>query len=71
MVETTSCLTCPAALRQVNGVGVDVGGTGLGGKVAATVGVGGVTVGVEITLFGVEQAESEMRSGMQVILRIA
>jgi len=56
-------------------VGVAVGGTGLGVKVAVaecvTVGVGGITVGVGTISVGVEQAESEIRSEIQVIMRIA
>jgi len=52
-------------------VGVD--GIGFGVKVATgvTVEVERTTVWVGIISFGVEQAESGMRSEMQVIMRIA
>ena len=73
MVETTSCLISPASVRHVNGVGVAADGITLGVKVAERVAVEveGITVWVGAISFGVEQAESEMRSEMQVIIRIA
>ena len=58
-------------MRQVNGVGVAIAGIALGAKVTMAVEVEGSTVWVGIISFGVEQAESGMRSGMQVIKRIA
>jgi hypothetical protein len=60
-------------VRHVNGVGVAVDGTGLGVKVAEglAVEVGGISVWVDTISFGVEQAESRMRSGMQVMMIIA
>jgi len=58
----------PGWVRQVNGVGVEVGGTGLGVRgtvaVATGEGMGGgeVTVRLEIISFEAEQAESPSRS---------
>ena len=46
VVGTTSCLTSPGCVRQVNGVGVNVAGIGLGGRVAVTVAVEATTVWV-------------------------
>jgi hypothetical protein len=77
VTETTSFWTSPGDPPQTNGVGVSVNGTGLGvnvtgtglgGKVTVSVGVFGVIVWVEAlcALTG-EQAESPMRSAMQVI----
>jgi hypothetical protein len=57
-------------VRQVNGVGVAVGGTGLGVKVTAFVG-GRTITGVEEILFVGEQAESPARRRMQVVMRMA
>ena len=74
MVETTSCLTCPASVRQVSGVGVGVGGMGLGLGVKVTVFVaagGDVTVWVAGISFEVEQAESPRRSVTRAVLGIA
>ena len=64
VVGTTSCLTPPDSVRQVNGVGVGVAGTGLGVEVTDIVGDGGTTIGVETlrVLFVGEQAESPARS---------
>ena len=57
-------------MRQVNGVGVAVGGTGLGVKVTAFVG-GRTITGVEEILFVGEQAVSPARRRMQVVMRMA
>ena len=62
VVGTTSCLTSPGCVRQVNGVGAAVAGTGLGVEVTALVGDGGTKIGVEEMLFVGEQAESPARS---------
>jgi hypothetical protein len=57
-------------VRQVNGVGEAVGGTGLGVKVTGFVGGGKIT-GVEEILFVGEQAENPARRRIQVARRIA
>jgi len=48
-------------VRQINGVGVAVAGTGLGVKVTVLVGEGSTIIGVEEMLFVGEQAESPAR----------
>src|SRR5258706_540586 len=67
------CFTSPDSVRQVNGVGVDVAGTGLGVKVIVGVGVSvaGIAVWVGVSSFDVEQAESVIRSKILLIKRIA
>ena len=62
VVGTTSCLISPGCVRQVNGVGVNVAGTGLGGSVAVTVAVEVMTAWVGELLFDGKQAESPVRS---------
>jgi hypothetical protein len=49
-------------VRQVNGVGVGVAGTGLGGKVAVTVEVEEITVWAEALSFNGKHAESPVSS---------
>ena len=71
MAVTTPCSTLPGCLRQVRGVDVGVGGTGLGVRVA--VGGGGeageaVYVGVWEASIGEEQAESPRRSEMKMMM---
>jgi len=62
VVETTSCLMSPGWLRQVNGVGVNVAGMGLGGGVTVAVAVEGITVWVAEMPFDGKQLESPARS---------
>jgi hypothetical protein len=62
VVDTTSCFTSPGSVRQVNGVGANVAGTGLGGKVAVTVAAEARTVWVEEMPCNGKQAESPVRS---------
>ena len=70
IVGTVSCLTSPGSVRQASGVGVNVAGMGLGGRVAVIVAVGGATVWVgEITVDG-KQAESPARNTREVVMRI-
>lgn len=71
VVETTSCRTSPGCERQVNGVGVAVGGIGLGVKVTVAVEVGRAGVGVGKTSGEAEQAEGPARSAMQAVMIIA
>jgi hypothetical protein len=61
-------------VRQASGVGVDVAGTGLGVNaiVGLELGVAGIVdVWVGSSSFDVEQAESPIRSEVQIIKRIA
>ena len=63
VVGTVSCLTSPGCVRQVSGAGVNVTGIGVGGKVAVTVAVEGITtVWVGETPFDDKQPESPARS---------
>ncbi len=66
-----SCVIAPGWVRQTSGVGVNVGGMGLGVKVTVAVGGGKVTVWVGTISFGVEQAESPVRSARIAIQIVA
>ncbi len=66
VVGTTSCLTSPSSVRQVNGVAVGVSGIRVDGWVAVAVGVVPAGVG-EIVLDG-KQAESTARSMRQMVM---
>ena len=72
VVGTASCLRTPGCVRQVNGVGVNVAGMGLGGSVTVTVGVEATTVwvGALRTPFNGKQDESPVRSAREVVRRI-
>jgi hypothetical protein len=61
----------PGCVRQVNGAGVDVGGTGLGVNVAVAAGGGEVNVWAGILSFEGEQAESPVRSGRRINKSVA
>ena len=65
---TTPCSTLPGCLRQVRGVDVGVGGTGLGVRVAVGGGGEAVYVGVGEASIGEEQAESPRRSEMKMMM---
>ena len=67
---TTPCSTLPGWVRQVNGVGLAVGGTGLGVNVAVGDG-GGVEVAVGERLWEGEQAEIPIRSATEAVVKIA
>ena len=68
----TSSFTWPGSVKQASGVGgAAVGGVGLGVSVNATVAGGRVLLGVGIISFGVEQAESRVRSVNRAVLKIA
>ena len=71
---TTPCSTLPGWVRQVNGVGVAVGGIGVGVGTGVSVGAGGgeeVTVAVGEKLEKEVQAESPRRSEKMSTMRIA
>ena len=71
VVATTSCLTSPGSVRQVNGVGLAGIGVGVNVGVTAIVAVCEGTAWAWTMSFDGEQAESPARLKRQVAVRMA